>query len=205
MKTTRFCAIIAGLALSTGALAHGVGYSTFPIAKNKKLISTEMTGDLSTGGGMGLQARFITRPNMLSGAVDAGIGIAGGDRDFRLFAGYDHEFFPDYRNQPRFSVKGMLERVSEYGDSKNKITFSPNVTKGFSFWGYEGYPYLGIPMGLALNTSEQTYENVMELAMGITGKFPVKGYSHLTANLEANVNVMNSYSGIRVGISYPIN
>ncbi len=205
MKTTRFCALIAGLTLSAGALAHGVGYSTFPLTKNKKLISTEMTGDLSTGGGMGLQARFVTRPDFIKGTFDAGIGIAGGDRDFRLFTGYDHELYPDYKNQPRISVKGMLERVTEFGDTKNKITFSPNVTKGFSFWGHEGYPYIGLPVGLALNASNQTYENVAELAMGVTGKFPVRGYTHLTANLEANLNVLNSYSGVRVGISYPIN
>ncbi|MCK5883201.1 MAG: hypothetical protein KAG61_05895 [Bacteriovoracaceae bacterium] len=205
MKTASFCTLIIGLTLSAGALASGVGYSTFPLAKNKKMISTEMTGDLSNDGGMGLQARFITRPSSLMGIIDAGIGISGGERDFSLFAGYDHELYPDYKNQPRFSVKGMAERVTEYGDSKNKITFSPNVTKGFSFWGYEGYPYIGMPMGLALNTSKGTYENVAELAMGLSGKFPVRGYTHLTANIEASVNVLNSYSGVSVGISYPIN
>ncbi len=41
--------------------------------------------------------------------------------------------------------------------------------------------------------------------MGITGKVPVEGYGHLTANLEGMLNLKDSYSGLYMGLAFPMN
>ena len=51
----------------------------------------------------------------------------------------DYEFFPDYMKQPRFSVKGLLQNVKDGDTRKNVFGVTPIFSKGFSFWGYEGF------------------------------------------------------------------
>ncbi len=193
------------IATQASAYAHGVAYSTLPLAKDKKMFSSEITGDVSEGGGLGMQGRFVYIPTMVKGSVDAGLGIASGERNMRFFTGYDYEIFPDYKEQPRVSLKSMFEWVKEDGEGIKKFSVAPVVSKGFSFWGKEGYPYASLPVGIALNGNKSTYQNYAELAFGVAGQLPVEGYTNLMANLEANVNLANSSSGIRVGVSYPFN
>lgn len=204
MKKMNLMAFAASIVLSANALA-GIAYSTYPISKDRKMISTELTGDMSDGGGAGMKARLVFRPKQIKGVVDAGVGVSGGERGLTFFAGHDYELYPDYKKQPKISVKSMLERIQGDESTVNRIKFGPTATKGFNFWGKEAYPYVSLPIGLALNSTDSSYEYTTDLTMGITGKLPIKGYSHLVANLEANVGVMNSYSGLSIGLSYPIN
>ena len=200
--------IIFALALSTIGMqqvfAYGVGYSAFPMMSEKKMISTEFTGIISEGGGIGLQARYSHKINKTF-LVDAGFGLSGGDRPGRLFAGIDYEIFPDYKKQPRFSIKTTLEHAKEFKYSRNIVQFTPTVSKGFSFWGYEGFPYVGMPVALSLQGEHKTYETTMNLNLGITGKLPIRGYNHLTANVETIFNIKDSYSALFMGVSYPLN
>ena len=204
MNVKTFSLLLA-LGLSTSALAHVVAYSTLPLPKDKKLFSSEMTGDVSDGGGVGIQGRFVYVPTMVKGNVDAGFGLAGGERSMRFFTGYDYEIFPDYKEQPRISLKSMFEWVKEDGEGIKRFSAAPTLSKGFSFWGKEGYPYVSMPVGIALNGNQSTYQNYAELAVGISGQLPVAGYSYLMANVEANISLANSSSGVRVGVSYPFN
>ena len=186
------------------AFSSGVGFSSYPLMIDKKFISLEMTGNLSSNGGLGVQGRFTQKLHSRM-TIDGGIGISGGRLSGRVFAGLDYEFFPDYMKQPRFSVKGMLQNVKDGDTRKNIFGVSPVFSKGFSFWGYEGFPYASIPLAISLNGSQKSYETIANLSMGITGKVPVSGYGHLTANLEGMLNIKDSYSGLYMGLAFPMN
>ena len=189
---------------TTTAFAYGLGISTFPIEAEKKFISAEVTGITSEGGGMGLQSRFTSKLNE-KGTLDAGIGISGGERSARLFVGYDYELFPDYQNQPRTSLKLILENSKEFGVRRNNIGLAPTISKGFSFWNHEAFPYLSLPTSISLNSSANTYTTTISANLGISGTLPVQtGSKQLTANAEAIIGLKDSFSGLFAGISYPI-
>ncbi len=189
---------------SLNLFAYGTGISTFPLSVDEKFISAEATGITSSGGGFGMQARFTQKLNEKSSA-DAGLGISGGERSARLFAGYDYELFPDYESQPRFSVKAFLENSKEFGIRRNILGIAPTVSKGFSFWGREAYPYLSLPYGISLNGSQNSYQSTLSANIGINAHLPREWSSkQLTANAELNLGLKNSFSGIFAGVSYPI-
>ncbi len=184
--------------------AYGIGYSAYPLQANKKIVSAEFTGITSQGGGVGMQARYTHKLNE-SLSVDAGLGFGGGMLTGRIFVGADFLLFPDHQKQPRISLKGVVEHAQEFFFKRNVFTIAPVVSKGLSFWGYEGHPFVSIPLGIGLNTGyENTYETVMSLNTGITAPIPFEGYRHFMANIEAIINLKDSFTGVFAGVSYPL-
>ncbi len=210
MKTVKVLTIASVLIMTIGGLtskahAYGTGISSFPLEVETKLISAELTGITSTGGGLGMQARFTQKINE-KGTIDAGLGISGGERSARLFAGYDIEIFPDYENQPRTSLKAFIENSKEFNARRNILGLAPTFSKGFTFWGKEAFPYISIPYGISLNGSSSTYNTTLSANIGISGVIPadVGPEKQLTANAEAIVGLKDSFSGVFFGVAYPI-
>jgi hypothetical protein len=198
--------ILSFILLAAPGLSYGLGtgVSNYPIVPEKKFISAEFTGITSSGGGVGFQGRYTQKINTQT-IFDAGIGMSGGERSSRLFAGVDFEIYPDYQTQPRVSVKTQLSNSKEFDVRRNTIGFAPTVSKGFSFWGHEAYPFVALPYNVSLDSDTKTYQTQANLNIGITGNLPVEGLKHLTGTLEASVKIKDSYSGVFFGISYPIN
>ena len=195
--------LIAALLTSTQIWAYGTGFSTAPLISNKKIISTEFTGITSTGGGIGLQARYTQKVNA-DLTFDAGIGMGGGDLNNRVFVGADYLIFPDYQRQPRVSIKATFENAKEYNDRRNIVSIAPTVSKGFSFWGQEAFPYIALPVGLNLNTGNQTYATSVAAQVGVNGKLPIEGLQHLTVGLEGTIKIKDHHSGLAFNLGYPI-
>ena len=195
--------VLSGL-FATNAFAYGTGISTFPLEVEKKFISAEVIGITSEGGGVGLQTRFTTKLNEKS-TVDAGLGISGGERSARFFAGFDYEIFPDYQMQPRTSIKAFVENSKEFGVRRNIIGLAPTLSKGFTFWEHEAFPYVAIPVAISLNGRQNTYATTVSANLGVSGILPVEtGSKKLTANAEANIGLKDSFTGLFVGVAYPI-
>ena len=110
----------------------------------------------------------------------------------------------DYGRQPKVSVKGVLETENIDGDTVNSFGAAPTISKGFSFWGKEAFPFLAVPVKVSLDADENTYETSTAVAAGITGRLPMEGYENLVYNIETNMSLRNSYTGFVMGISLPI-
>lgn len=204
MKKLSLLVVFIGLFAPVQTLAYGTGYVTYPLMPEKRIVSTEFTGIASDGGGVGLQGRFTQKINEKL-IVDAGMGIAGGERDSRFFLGADYELFPDYMEQPRISTKVTYTNAKEFDVRRNIFTVAPTISKGFSFWGHEAYPFLSLPVGVNLNGDNKTYESQINTNLGITGNLPIEGYRNLMGTVEATIDVKDSFSGFFVGLSYPLN
>lgn len=202
-KLIPFIALI-GLFLPVKTLAYGTGYVTYPLMPAKRIVSTEFTGIASNGGGIGLQGRFTQKLNEKM-IVDAGLGIAGGERDSRFFVGADYELFPDYMKQPRVSMKVTYLNAKEFDVRRNIFTIAPTVSKGFSFWGNEAYPFFSLPIGVNLDGDTKTYESQVNANLGITGNLPIEGYRKFMGTIETTVDVKDSFTAFFVGLSYPLN
>lgn len=191
---------------STAAFGYGMGISTFPLEQDKKVLSAEATGIVSNGGGVGLQARYTQKLNEAS-SVDAGVGISAGERSARLFAGYDYELFPDYDIQPRTSIKAFVENSKEFGTRKNILGVAPTVSKGFSFWGQEAFPYFSLPYGISLDGKRNQYETTLSANLGISGQISSEYLlvnKPVTANAELIVGLKDSFTAVFFGFGYPI-
>jgi hypothetical protein len=210
MKNLKTITLMTALAITVAfntekAHAYGTGISTFPLEVETKFISAEFTGITSTGGGIGMQARY-TQKLTEKGTIDAGLGISGGEHSARLFAGYDFELFPDYEFQPRTSIKAFVENSKEFKARRNILGLAPTISKGFVFWGKEAFPYLSFPYGISLNGAKNSYNTTLSANVGISAIIPadVGADKQLTANAEAIIGLKNSFSGAFFGVAYPI-
>jgi hypothetical protein len=185
------------------AMATTVGVSSHPFTMKKHVITTEFNSYLSNGSGMGLSTRYFQRVNDTVN-VDAGFGFTDGDRSSRINVGVDTQILPDYGRQPRVSFKTILESENIVGDRINSAGIAPTISKGFSFWGKEAFPFLALPTRVSLNTNEGTYETSTAIAAGITGRIPLAGFNDLVGNIETNFSLRNSFASVVMGVSLPI-
>lgn len=202
-KMNQFIIVLSTL-VGSSVMALGIGNSSFPMMTGKKFISTEFTGTTTDDGGMGLQVRYTQKMNPQL-TMDAGIGIAGGDRSQRAFLGADYELYPDYMQQPKISLRTKLSRAQEFEKTKTIVSLAPTFSKGFNVYGNEAFPYVSIPLGLNLNSDERTYESTASLNLGVNGKLPIEGYKHLNGNAEVQVGLKESYTAMVLGLSFPMN
>ena len=191
------------LVFMANAWGYGMGLSSYPLRISSKRINTEITGLMGDGQGLGIQGRYISRINRKS-TFDLGFGFGGGDRTSRIFTGLDYEIFPDYKYQPRFSTRISVENAREFNKRKNILGVAPIVSKGYVAWGKEIYPFLSFPMGVSLDKETKTYDVMTAVSFGVNGGIPVKGYSNMTAGIEAQVNLNNSFSAIILSTSFPM-
>ena len=203
MNKIKLISIAAASLLTTNIWALGTGLSSYPMMSGKKLISSEVLGVTSSGGGVGAQVRYTQKFNKKA-VFDAGIGISAGEMSNRFFTGVDYEIFPDYYQQPKVSVKTSLEMAKEFDESRTKLSLAPTVSKGFSFWGTEAYPYFALPLGLSLDSDSKTYESTVSANLGINGNVPLEQYKHLQASAEIQLGLKDSFTSILVGLSYPL-
>ena len=167
------------------------------------MISAEFTGITSNGGGMGLQTRFTQKLNAQS-TVDAGLGIGGGERSARLFAGYDYEILPDYDYQPKTTVKAFVENAKEFGVRRNILGIAPTFSKGLVVAEKEVFPFISLPYGISLSNRDNTYASSFSANLGVTGNIPMENAKTLTASAEAVIGIKDSYTGAFISIGYPI-
>ena len=191
------------LGFSATLFAQGHGVSSYPLDIQQKYVSIEWTGIVSHGRGSGLQARYMQRVRP-QWTVSGGFGFSNGERANRIFVNADYELYPDYQKQPRVSLRGILERSRDFGSTHTKVGVAPVVSKGLSFWGQEGFPFISVPVALDLDSGRNRYEVISQLALGAAVPIRTRTSQKIVANIEVNMNISGSYSGIFFGLSHPL-
>jgi hypothetical protein len=191
------------LFITSQAFGYGQGIISHPLRIKDKMVTTEFTGILSNGTGLGMQARFTQKidPKLV---LEAGAGVQDGERNNTLFISADYTFLPDYGRQPRFSLKSTLETAHEFNSRMTNLSLTPIFSKGFNFWGKEAHPYISMPFGISLDSAANKYSITTALSLGMTGRLPFDGFKKLVANLETKYNIKNAYSAVFMGFSYLI-
>lgn len=194
------------LLISVNSFAYGLGVSTHPFEVEKKVITTQATGTMANnnGSGAGIQARYYQRLTQEMN-LDAGMGVSSSTQARNLFVGSDYQLFPEHQNQPRISLKGLLSNSKEENLNRNNLGLAPTVSKGFVINDREIYPFVALPMNVSLESKANNYKGTAAFAFGATSNLPIQGFEKLTASVEANLNLKNTYNSAYVGISYPLN
>ncbi len=203
MKKFGLLVALSSLVVGSNVWAYGTGISTFPLSVDNKLISAELSGITSDGGGVGIQTRFTQKINEQS-TVDAGLGLGGGERSARLFAGYDYEILPDVDYQPKSSVKAFIENAKEFGVRRNVLGIAPTFSKGLNVSENEIFPFVSLPFGISLNNKNNTYATSFSANLGISGNIQLENAKTLTASAEAVIGVKDSFTGAFISTGYPI-
>lgn len=190
--------------IPTKTLPYGIGQVARPLPLQKKIISAEIIGMTSTGGGIGVQGRYTQKINQKL-TLDGGIGVSSGEYESRFFLGADLEIFPDYRKQPRFSLKTTYINAREFDIRCNILSLAPIISKGFHFGRRKIFPYLSFPFAINFDSKDKKYETQINGSLGITGPFPIGGNHRFIGNFEITAGLKDSYTAILAGISYPLN
>lgn len=188
---------------SAVSMASTIGLSNHPFSLQKHVITTEFNNYLTNGAGTGITARYMQRVNEKLN-MDFGAGFSNGERSSTFRVGADMMLIPDYGRQPRISIKGFGITEAFDGDRVNSFGAAPTISKGFSFWGKEAFPFLAVPMQVNMNTETSEYETTTALATGITGRIPLAGIDNLVGNIEMNFPIRNSFTSLVFGVSVPL-
>ncbi len=204
MTTKRFYFALLFIFVSFSTFAANIGTVTHPIALNQKQVTTEFDGVTSTGGGIGVQIRY-TQKVLEQVKLEAGVGMSGGEYSGRAFLGADFQILEDYDYQPRVSMKTYYENAKEFGGRLNKLGVAPTASKGFNISGREIFPFVALPFAVNLNGDSNTYKTSLNLNLGATGKLSINSMENLVGNLEAMINLKDSYTGAFAGVTYTFN
>src|SRR6516162_6732576 len=69
--------------------AAPVGWSAYPFKEGQRMVSGEIGGVFSEGGGLGFQATYLQKLSS-QWALEGGTGVTGGERGFTLFGDADY-------------------------------------------------------------------------------------------------------------------
>lgn len=186
---------------SFSTLAVDFGSHGRILRNNEALFATEVAGVFNNGKGVGVQTRF--RKGILPGIdFDGGIGVNNGDRASKIFVNMDFELYPDYDSQPRLVLRGFFERWRIDDFKNNHFGMAPIVSKAFRMDSLEFYPYIGVPLGINMNQTTDEAEFTMQTAIGVTADLGALDAKGLNASVELDIDMVNSYTGGLVGLSF---
>ncbi|MBF0206820.1 MAG: hypothetical protein HQK53_08000 [Oligoflexia bacterium] len=199
-----FLSLVLGIGIiSSSAFGYGTGISTFPLPAKNGALTTEFTNFFSNGAGVGLQARYLHRFSQLF-ALEGTVGASDSSRSKRFSLAGDFELYPDYESSPRFALHPFVEIAKEFSRSNNIFGIYPILSKGYVFKNHIGYPFIAVPISMAFSSNSDSYEFRMGMTVGITGKIPFSQNDRLLLNLEANIDIHNSFTAALAGFSYQL-
>lgn len=126
------------------------------------------------------------------------IGTGSGDRNLRLGATADFDWFPDVDYQPGIATPFTLLYTQIAGDNIINYYFSPLIYKTFKGQDAEYIPFISVPFGWTIRNSRN--QNFSQFVMGSMFKSPGMQYFRFT--VEAGFNMNRSYSYISGGVTW---
>lgn len=191
--------ILATVFVSFNSLASVVGISTHPLNEEARVLSAETTGYMSQRHevGMGLRYTQELQPGQLLDLTASG---AQESRGLMIGGGMDFELLREDVSQPRVSIKPFLQYHKFEGDKLNLVGTAPTLRKGFSVQGNEFFPYLAVPSGLRIDSTNDEFDYYASLTLGASMPLPAGGGDKLLLSLEGNkdLGASSDYLGVLV-------
>lgn len=174
--------------------AENVGLSAYELSiKEKNYLTAEAVAKFTNETGVGFQARW-THLYTEKIKFDGGYAFNSGHRDQRLFAGLDYEIFPDYKLQPRISLKGLVDFVKSGSHFGVLLGVAPIVSKGVAIGSVHTYPFVALPI-------KRLFSSHSQFEIGINWGVGVSLGDRGVVTFESNINLGNTSGSILIGLS----
>lgn len=185
------------LCLCSSAWASVIGISTHPLNDEARVLSAEMTGYMSQRQEVGMGVRYTQEVNR-GQLLDLTAGGAQDSRGLYLGGGMDMEILHEDVSQPRVSIKPYYQHQKFEQNKMNLIGAAPILRKGFSVEGNEFFPYLAIPSGIKVDSSNDEFVYYASMTLGASMPLPAAGGDKLLVSVEANkdLGASSDYLGV---------
>lgn len=182
---------------SLNSWASIVGISTHPLNDEARVLSAEMTGYMSQRNEMGMGLRYTQELNR-GQLLDLNAGGSQSSRGLIVGGGMDFEILSEDVRQPRISIKPYYQHQKFDNDKLNLIGAAPTMRKGFSFQGNEFFPYLAVPSGIKIDSTNDEFVYYASLTLGASLPLPAAGGDKLLLSLEGNkdLGASSDYLGV---------
>lgn len=185
------------LFVSLHTQASVVGISTHPLNDEARVLSAEMTGYMSQRHEMGMGLRY-TQELQRGQLLDVMAGGAQDSRGLMLGGGMDFEILSEDVSQPRISMKPYYQHQKFEGQKLNLVGAAPTMRKGFSIEGNEFFPYLAVPSGIKIDSTNDEFDYYASLTLGASMPIPAAGGDKLLVSVEGNkdLGASSDYLGV---------
>lgn len=178
-----------------------VGISTHPINDGGRILSAEMTGYFSERHEMGAGLRYTQE-------VERGrifdMSVAGGQdsRGLTVSGGVDLELLREGLSQPRVSFKPYAQYHRFEANTFTLLGAAPTIRKGFSVSGQEFFPYLAVPAGMKIDSSNAEFVYYASTTIGMSMALPGGHNDNILLSLEGNKDMGSSSDYIGCLVSW---
>lgn len=178
-------------------MASVVGISTHPLNEEARLLSAEMTGYMSQRHEVGMGLRYTQELNP-GQILDLAAGGAQDSRGLFLGGGMDFELLNEDVKQPRLSVKPYYQYQKFEEFKQYLVGAAPTMRKGFSVNGSEIFPFVAVPTGIKIDSSNEKYDYYASLTLGASMPLAAAGGDKLLLSVEANkdLGASSDYLGV---------
>lgn len=175
------------LVLSASIQASVVGLTTHPLSDDARALSLETIGYFNQQHEMGLGLRY-THGIQQGQLLDIQASGAQHYRGFSFGAGMDFELLSDEGAQPRFSLKPFYQHEKNDDSKVSNLGVAPSLRKGVEILGLNYYPFLAIPMGVQVDSSDDEVVYLASLSFGASMAIP-STQEKLVVSVEGNKNL----------------
>lgn len=191
------------LSLLFSASAHSllIGISTHPLNDEAKVLSAEFAGFMSNRHEVGMGLRY-TQEVMTDRILDLGVLGAQDSRSLMVNASLDFKLLDEDLYRPRFSFRPYMGYMKVENAVENLVGIAPVMRKGFSLNEMEFFPYLAVPTGMKINSTNDEYVFATSLTIGSSFNFPGADSENLLMSLEGNKDLGSSSDYLTCMISW---
>ena len=168
-------------------------------------VTTEAVGIINpNGSGMGLQVRYLHNLSTKT-SVEGGFTFSSSSESSRFFVAGNQVLYPEFSNQPKISLKGLVESSSEQGTSKINFGLAPVISKGIVVKDKEIFPFFSIPLKLSLDSKSNKYNTIFGIGAGLTTEISYSQNQFLILNFEGNLGLSSQAStALLIGATLPL-
>lgn len=186
--------------VSTSLKASVVGLTTHELGDEARLLTLETAAYMNRRHEMGFGLRY-THGIQQGQLLDIHAGSAQHSRGFNFGAGMDFEILRDEGSQPRISLKPFYQHQKVAGSKQTNLGAAPTLRKALNILETNFYPYIAVPMGVQIDSSDDEFVYLASLSLGASMAIP-NTQDKLVVSVEGNKNLGASNDSLGALISW---